>query len=114
MCRISFDPHRPYQIPFEQMKTEAHSAAWTSIGWIGSALILLTWVEVAFPGGLPGARRLFGRILPLQVFATLLIGAGLCIAAGVLKKRWFLLPGVAALMSFALFLWTLYSALSWH
>ena len=42
------------------MKTEAHSAAWTSIGWIGSALFLLTWVEVA----LPEARRLLGSILP--------------------------------------------------
>ena len=72
------------------MKTEAHSAAWTSIGWIGSALFLLTWVEVA----LPEARRLLGSILPWQMFATLLIATGLCIAAGILKKRWFLLPGV--------------------
>ena len=54
------------------MKTAAHSAAWTSVGWIGSALFLLTWAEVA----LPGARQLLASILPLQVFATLLIASG--------------------------------------
>jgi len=87
------------------MKTETHSTAWISVGWIGLALFLLTWVEVA----LPAARRLLASIFPVQVFGSLLVASALCITAGIFKKRWFLVPGIAALLSIALFLVSVFS-----
>jgi hypothetical protein len=87
------------------MKPETHSAAWTSVGWAGLGLFLLTWLELA----LPIARKLLASILPLQVFACLIVASGLCIAAGILKKRWFLLPGVLALLSVVVLLVSVFS-----
>ncbi len=87
------------------MKTETHSAAWTSAGWTGLAVFLLTWVELA----LPAARRLLASILPLQVFTCFIAASGLCITAGILKKRWFLLPGVLALLSVVVLLASVFS-----
>ncbi len=67
------------------MKPETHSAAWTSVGWAGLGLFLLTWLELA----LPIARKLLASILPLQVFACLIVASGLCIAAGFLRRDGF-------------------------
>jgi hypothetical protein len=82
------------------MKSEIRSAAWNCVGWAGLALLLLVWVELA----LPVARRLLASVLPLQVFVCLIVSSGCCIAAGVLKKKWFLVPGILAVASVVLLL----------
>jgi len=86
------------------MRAEDHSSAWLSLGWIGIALLLMTWVEVA----VPAARRLLASVLPMHVFVSLLIASGLCLAAGIFKKR-FLIPGVVGLLSISIFLVSVFS-----
>jgi len=78
---------------------------WTLLGWSGLVLFLLTWAEMA----VPGARRLFAGVLPMQVFACLTAAATFCIAAGVLASKWFLVPGALALASIAALLLSVFA-----
>ena len=87
------------------MRLATDGRVWNFLGWSGTVLFLMTWLELA----VPAARRLLASILPLQVFACLLVASGLCIAAGIVKKRWFLLPGLAALASVLLLLVSVFS-----
>lgn len=64
-------------------------SAWTYSGWIGTLLLVGTSAELAFP-----ATRRHPALISSSVFASLV----LCTSAGIFHKRWFLAPGIIALV----------------
>ena len=81
------------------MTAARRDAVWTIAGWLGFAFLLLAGLELMIPSislSLPG-------IYPLQVVVSLILALGLCIPAGVLRTKWFLIPGVVAFLTVVLF-----------
>lgn len=61
--------------------------AWTWAGWVGTLVVLLVPVELAFP---------VTRGKPALVFVSLLASLVLCTGAGLFRNKWFFVPSIVA------------------